>query len=496
LGTNGAGKSTTLRTLAGILRPVRGDVVLAGKVVTDAPPQQRVRDGVVLVPGGRGVFPSLTVDENLRVAQWVAHRHHRHDVEEGRHRVDELFPRLAERSGVRAGQLSGGEQQMLALALGLLGDVKVLMIDELSLGLAPTVVAELLNVVRRLADQGVAVVVVEQSVPVAAALAERAVLMDRGRAYFNGPPSQLLGNGLLRSAFLGRGTQPEAARNRMSRQRARNGNSRRVPAVGAPALLVHEVSKHFGGVAALTEVSLSVAPGEVVGLIGSNGAGKTTLLDVCSGFLTPDGGRVVLFDEDVTARSPNGRAVAGLGRSFQDARLFPSMTVAETLATAFELHAPVRDAFLALWWTSAVKDSERAVATRAQALLDEMGLEDYRERFVSELSTGVRRVVELACALAQRPDVLLLDEPAAGVAHQEVEGLAELLRSLSDDTGMAVLVIEHDVSLVADVADRLVCLHLGEVIAEGAPAEVLASADVVSSFLGGAQPGVLGSTTR
>jgi ABC-type branched-subunit amino acid transport system ATPase component len=166
------------------------------------------------------------------------------------------------------------------------------------------------------------------------------------------------------------------------------------------------------------------------------------------------------------------------------------------LATAFELHAPVRDAFLALWWTSAVKDSERAIAARAQALLDEMGLEDYRERFVSELSTGVRRIVELACALAQRPDVLLLDEPAAGVAHQEVEGLAELLRSLSDDTGMAVLVIEHDVSLVADVADRLVCLHLGEVIAEGAPAEVLASADVVSSFLGDAQPGVLGSTSR
>jgi branched-chain amino acid transport system ATP-binding protein len=241
-------------------------------------------------------------------------------------------------------------------------------------------------------------------------------------------------------------------------------------------------------VAALTDVSLSLAPGEVLGLIGSNGAGKTTLLDVCSGFLDPDGGRVALFGEDVTSRSPNWRAEKGLGRSFQDARLFPSMTVAETLATAFERHAPVRDPFLALWWTSAVKDSERVIATRAQALIDEMGLGAYRDRFVSELSTGVRRIVELACALAQRPDVLLLDEPASGVAHQEVEGLGDLLRSMREETGMAVLLIEHDVSLVSDVADRVVCLHLGEVIAEGTPADVLASADVVSSFLGSAEP--------
>jgi branched-chain amino acid transport system ATP-binding protein len=253
-------------------------------------------------------------------------------------------------------------------------------------------------------------------------------------------------------------------------------------------LEVHGVSKHFGGVAALTDVSLSLAPGEVLGLIGSNGAGKTTLLDVCSGFLDPDGGRVALFGEDVTSRSPNWRAEKGLGRSFQDARLFPSMTVAETLATAFERHAPVRDPFLALWWTSAVKDSERVIATRAQALIDEMGLGAYRDRFVSELSTGVRRIVELACALAQRPDVLLLDEPASGVAHQEVEGLGDLLRSMREETGMAVLLIEHDVSLVSDVADRVVCLHLGEVIAEGTPADVLASADVVSSFLGSAEP--------
>jgi ABC-type branched-subunit amino acid transport system ATPase component/ABC-type branched-subunit amino acid transport system permease subunit len=482
LGTNGAGKSTTLRTLAGLLRPSPGDVVLEGRVVTDRSCEQRVRQGVVMVPGGRGVFPSLTVEQNLRLAEWVGRRHHREGMKAARKRVDELFPRLAERRHVRAGLLSGGEQQMLALALGLLGDVKVLMIDELSLGLAPTVVAELLEVVRRLADEGVAVIVVEQSVPVAASLARRAVLMDRGRVYFNGPPGQLLGDGFLRSAFLGHAVVPVPAR---------NGARRRLPTAGAPALEVRGISKQFGGVAALTDVSLAVAPGEVLGLIGSNGAGKTTLLDVCSGFLLPDQGRVELFGVDVTARSPNGRAVAGLGRSFQDARLFPSMTVEETLATAFERHTPVRDPFLALWWTSAVEQSERVVADRAAALLADMGLETYRDRFISELSTGVRRIVELACALAHRPDVLLLDEPAAGVAHQEVAGLGKVLRSLSEETGMAVLVIEHDVPLVAGVADRLVCLHLGEVIAEGSPADVLASADVVSSFLGEPEPAAL-----
>ena len=486
LGTNGAGKSTTLRTLAGLLRPASGDVVLEGQVVTHWSCEQRVRHGVVMVPGGRGVFPSLTVEENLRVAQWVGRRHHRDGMKAARDRVDELFPRLAERRPVRAGLLSGGEQQMLALALGLVGDVKVLMIDELSLGLAPTVVAELLEVVRHLAAEGVAVIVVEQSVPVAASLAQRAVLMDRGRVYFNGPPAQLLGDGLLRSAFLGPETRPVPPP---------DGAGRRVSA-GIRALEVYGISKQFGGVAALNDVSLAVAPGEVLGLIGSNGAGKTTLLDLCSGFLVPDRGRVELFGEDVTARSPNRRAAAGLGRSFQDARLFPSMTVAETLATAFERHTPVRDPFLALWWTSAVKESERVVADRAEALLAQMGLEAYRDRFISELSTGVRRFVELACALAQRPDVLLLDEPAAGVAHQEVAGLAQVLRSLSQETGMAVLVIEHDVPLVAEVADRLVCLHLGEVIAEGPPADVLASADVVSSFLGEVEPVALGSGAR
>jgi branched-chain amino acid transport system ATP-binding protein len=509
VGTNGAGKTTTLLTLAGVLCPTRKKgVVLNGCDATGTRPEERVALGVVTMPGGRGVFPSLTVEENLRLAAWVARRR-RVEGRDVHLSVEDLFPRLGERRHVKAGMLSGGEQQMLALALALSCAPSVLMIDELSLGLAPMVVAELLGVVRRLSDSGVAVIVVEQSVPVVASLAHRAVVMDRGQVRFNGSPALLAGHdGILRSSLSTRpspGDDGGDGHRRDGHRRDGHGStygpvagaaspaaagaaSPTATAAGAAssdvAVRVRAVSKRFGGVAALSDVSFELAPGEVLGLIGSNGAGKTTILDICSGFVRPDRGSVELFGRDITRCPPSVRARSGLGRTFQDARLFPSMTVAETIATACERCVPVRDPLLSTVWTRSVKDSEQEVYRRVDSLLVDMALEPYRDRFVAELSTGVRRIVELACALAHRPRVLLLDEPASGVSHEEVDGLVELLHTLRARTGIALLVIEHDVPLVAAVADRLLCLHLGEVIAEGSPAAVLSSAPVLSSFLG------------
>ena len=196
-------------------------------------------------------------------------------------RVLTLFPVLRERLDQRAGLLSGGEQQMLALAQALLCRPKLLMIDELSLGLAPSVVAQLLEVIRALAASGVTVVIVEQSVNVATAISSRAIFMERGRVRFSGPTPDLSQQPkLLRSVFM------HAARRAKTRTEA-------VPealpsgAPGAAAFEISNVSKHFGGLAALQNVNLQVAPGEIVGIIGSNGAGKTTLFDVCSGFTVP-----------------------------------------------------------------------------------------------------------------------------------------------------------------------------------------------------------------
>jgi branched-chain amino acid transport system ATP-binding protein len=244
------------------------------------------------------------------------------------------------------------------------------------------------------------------------------------------------------------------------------------------------LTKRFGGVTAVDGVDLSVATGEIVGLLGHNGAGKTTLFDIVSGFLPPDCGRVVLDGVDVTAAPPHHRAIAGLGRSFQEARLYPSLTVAEAVALSLERHLTNRDPVAAALRLPASTDAEAAAAQRVDELLERLGLEHYRSMLCGELSTGTRRVVELACVLAHDPAVILLDEPSAGLAQRETEALAPLLRSVQQAAGCAMVVIEHDVGLLSSLCDRLVALEAGRVIASGRPEEVLHNEAVVASYLG------------
>ena len=483
LGTNGAGKSTVLRVISGLLRPADGRVFFNDVDVTDLGPIERVKAGIVTVPGGRGVFPSLTVAENLRLAGWLA-RGEPEFLDAATRRVFEMFPVLSERLHTRASLLSGGEQQMLTLAQALLCRPRLLMIDELSLGLAPTVVGMLLEVVRGFNDEGMTVVVVEQSVNVAATLASRAVFMEKGQVRFTGPTEELVGrDDLLRSVFLRHGAPA-----RTGPRVAGPGNGKRGEvAVASDEPHVLEaigVVKRFGGVTAVDQVDLAVKPGEILGIIGSNGAGKTTLFDVCSGFLPADAGRLKLAGRDVSELDAPSRAELGLGRSFQDARLFPSMTVFETLATALERHVEVRDPFACALRVGAVVDSEASVSRRVEELIELTGLGRYRDAFVSELSTGTRRIVELTCAMAHDPLVLLLDEPSSGIAQREGEALAQLLLELKDRTHTSLAVIEHDIPLVSSIADHLICLHLGRVIAEGPPELVLKDDLVVASYLG------------
>jgi ABC-type branched-subunit amino acid transport system ATPase component len=241
----------------------------------------------------------------------------------------------------------------------------------------------------------------------------------------------------------------------------------------------------------LSHVSLSVRPGEILGVIGANGAGKTTLFDVTSGFVVPTAGRVHLGEMDVTGSMPFARARLGLGRMFQDARLFPGLTVAETIAAAYERHLWVREPLAVTFRLGDARLSEQVAAEVAERLMAEVGLDAYRDFFTAELSTGTRRVVELACAMAHAPAVLLADEPSSGLAQREVESLGGRLRSLRDSTGAALVVIEHDIPMLASIADRIVCLHLGQVLAEGRPDDVLHDDRVVASYLGN-DPAALG----
>ena len=247
-------------------------------------------------------------------------------------------------------------------------------------------------------------------------------------------------------------------------------------------LQVQGVGVRFGGIQALDDVTLTVAPGQVVGVIGPNGAGKTTLFDVISGFVRPDAGTIELAGADVTSASPDTRARLGLGRSFQNARLFPALTVRENIAVALERRA-VKNPVLGAVWAPQVRTSERRIRRQVERLVDLMGLTPYADKVLAELSTGSRRAVDVACILALEPSVLLLDEPSSGLAQAETEALAPLLLRIVRETGCGMLVIEHDIPLVTSLSDELVAMESGRVIATGAPDAVRNDPRVLTSYL-------------
>jgi ABC-type branched-subunit amino acid transport system ATPase component len=251
-----------------------------------------------------------------------------------------------------------------------------------------------------------------------------------------------------------------------------------------PALQVTGMTVRFGGIQAVDDVSVHVNDSEIVGLIGPNGAGKSTLFDLISGLLVPFGGRVVLGGVDVSDASTAARARAGLGRTFQDAHLFPALSVEETIAVAQDRWIAVRDPVREALRLPAAFDAEEAVRERTEELLGLLNLDPYRDVLVRELSTGTKRIVEIACALAQRPSVLLLDEPATGLAQREAEALQPLLTVVREELGAAIFIIEHDTALLAAVADRIVAMDLGRVIADGSATSVLHDPVVLSSYLG------------
>ncbi len=477
LGTNGAGKSTLLKTISGLLSPSAGNVFFDGHDITGADAEAVTRAGVSLMPGGKGIFPSVTVEEHLRLAAWTF-RKDTARIEAARAGVLELFPRLAERRAQPAGYLSGGEQQMLALAQAFMGRPRLLLVDELSLGLSPAVVGHLLDVLRTVHAAGTTIVLVEQSVNIALTLAQRAVFMEKGEVRFTGPTAELLERpDLLRSVFIRQGPKATSSPDGVRQSPP--------PPDDAPVLLsCRGIVKRFGGIQAVDEVDLDLRQGEILGLIGQNGAGKTTLFDCISGFLPIDAGRVELRGRDVTGWAPHERARAGLGRSFQEALLYPSLTTWETIAIAFERHLTSKEMVAAALHLPASYESETDLAGRVEALIELMGLGAFRDKLLGELSSGSRRIVELACILAQDPTVVLLDEPSAGVAQRETEALGPLLRRVQAYTGCSMLVIEHDMPLIAAVSDEVIALELGRVIARGTPTEVLSHPRVVESYLG------------
>jgi len=496
LGTNGAGKSTILKAISGLVDPIGGAIYFDGRDITHADAVQAARMGIVQVPGGKAVFPTLTVAEHFKAGQWLFAAEDPADIERRTEEVLQKFPRIKERWNQMAGNLSGGEQQQLALGMAFVAKPKLLIIDELSLGLAPTIVEMLLNMVREIHAQGCTIILVEQSVNVALTVADRAYFLEKGEVRFEGKTADLLERGdILRSVFLegaGKttGSGPTAARHASTEHHDAGALAATVAAkagveVGESVMSVDGLTKRFGGITAVDDVSFVLMPGEILGLIGPNGAGKTTIFDLISGLLSLDSGRIVFRGTDITRWGADRRATLGLGRSFQDARIFPSMSVAENIALGLERHIDVRDHLSPLLGLPAVFDSEDDVAYTVDDLIELMNLTAYRDKFVGELSTGSRRIVDLAMAIAHDPTVLILDEPSSGIAQRETEALGPLLKRIQREAGCAMLIIEHDMPLITTVSDRMIALELGAIVTVGTPDEVISNPQVISAYLGG-----------
>ncbi|HUY63717.1 MAG TPA: ABC transporter ATP-binding protein [Acidimicrobiales bacterium] len=251
----------------------------------------------------------------------------------------------------------------------------------------------------------------------------------------------------------------------------------------APVLEADNVTVRFGGLTAVDGASLQVRAGQIVGLIGPNGAGKTTLFNAISGLLRPASGRVRLFGREVSSMAAHQRADLGLSRTFQQIGLSKDQSVLDNMLMAQHVLSGYSSAG-ALVYTRGVATSEAEMKDRAMLAIAALGFAGREETPVRLLSGGQQRIVEVACALLTDPQLLMLDEPSAGMSPAAAESLADRLRDLRDTQSRTVLLIEHNVPLVLDVCDYVYVLNFGKVLTSGTPTEIMAHPDVVSAYLG------------
>jgi ABC-type branched-subunit amino acid transport system ATPase component len=266
---------------------------------------------------------------------------------------------------------------------------------------------------------------------------------------------------------------------------------------GPAHLEIRDLVVAFGGLRAVDHVSLTVEPGSIMGLIGANGSGKTTLLDTVSGQVAPTEGSILLDQEDLSDYIPEERAGMGVVRSFQDCRLFPELSVEDTLLLCEDARnrVGVLSTTLQLPWA---RRSERDKRRAVDRVIGSFGLERFRNHLTGHLSTGTRRVVDLASIVLAEPRLLLLDEPTAGIAQREAEAFIPLLRRMQEVTGATILLVEHDVPLVFELCSTVVVMQTGSVVASGSPDVVREDPRALAAYLGASDEALLvtGPTRR
>ena len=256
------------------------------------------------------------------------------------------------------------------------------------------------------------------------------------------------------------------------------------PSAQAPLLQAQGVTLAFGGVRALTDVSFTVQPGSITAVIGPNGAGKTSLFNTISGFYRPSTGSIRFRGQDITRVPAPQRAKMGLGRSFQNIALFRGMTVLDNIKLGRHAHLKTNVLDALLYVGRARREEAELRREVEERIIDFLEIDHIRHAPVSALSYGLQKRVEMARALAMRPEVLMLDEPVAGMNREETEDMARFILDVRAEWGVTVLMVEHDMGMVMDLSDHVVVLNFGQVIARGTPAEVQANPEVARAYLG------------
>ena len=248
-------------------------------------------------------------------------------------------------------------------------------------------------------------------------------------------------------------------------------------------LRAENLSLHFGGLKAVDAVSFAVEKGEILSIIGPNGAGKSSIFNLISRIYNPTSGRLFFEDREITREAAWDVARLGIARTFQNIELFENATVLNNLLVGRHRHSTTQ-LWQELLFLPSVRDNEKAHRRRVEQVIEFLDLEPYRDKLISGLPYGVRKVIELARALCSEPKLILLDEPSSGLNVEETDDMSFWIRDLKNELGMTVLMVEQDMALVNRVSDRVIALNYGRVLAAGAPAEVQAHPDVVAAYLG------------